>query len=152
MSIRERIGRRAWPWIAGVAVLGLLSTWNPIPSHELPPNTPWHVLLDAGDLTTPAAVVSDTLRSLTQRPIRLTGFMYPLQQSRDQGRFLLSPHPSGCSFHVPGGPNSFVEVFSSEPVRFTYDPVAVQGRFDLAATEEGGLRYQVHEASVQELP
>lgn len=151
MKAADRMTLPAWQLVAGLALLTLLATWNPIPTHELPPDTPWHILLNAGDLTTPGAVVSDTLRSLTERPILLTGFMYPLEQGRGQQRFLLSPHPSGCSFHVPGGPNSFVEVFASEPVRFTYDLVAVQGGFDLAATDEGGLRYQIHGAVVHEL-
>ena len=91
-------------------------------------------------------------RTLVGQPIQLTGFMHPLEQRQGQRRFLLSPYPAGCAFHAPSGPASTIEVFADAPARFTYEPVAVQGVFALAAGNGQGVRYQLHTASVEELP
>ncbi|MEM8556907.1 MAG: DUF3299 domain-containing protein [Bacteroidota bacterium] len=140
-----------WPWLAAVLIAVVLMAW-PRPSHELPADTPWHLLMQAEGLDGPSPILPDTLRLLVRQPIQLTGFMYPLEQSRGQRHFLLSPYPAGCAFHAPAGPTSTVEVFAEDPARFTYEPVAVQGVFALAGGEGEGLRYQLHAASVEELP
>ncbi len=150
--IRDHRKRRPWYLIAGFAFIVLLALWSPVRTHELPPDTPWQVLVNGADLTASPPVLSDTLQRLNTQPIRLTGFMYPLVQQREQSRFVLSPYPPGCAFHVPGNPASLVEVFASEPIQFTYDPVAVQGTFLLSATEDGGVRYQIERAIVEDLP
>ncbi|MEM6783465.1 MAG: DUF3299 domain-containing protein [Bacteroidota bacterium] len=139
-----------WQWPAAAVIAVVLMVW-PRPSHELPPNTPWHLLMEAERLEGPSPVLPDTVRALVGQPIQLTGFMYPLEQQRGQRRFLLSPHPAGCAFHAPSGPTSTVEIVTEAPARFTYEPVAVQGIFALAAEGEG-LRYQLLTALVEELP
>lgn len=138
-----------WPAVAVIAVA--LVAW-PRPSHELPPDTPWALLMQAENLDGPSPVVPDTLRTLVGQPIQLTGFMHPLEQRQGQRRFLLSPYPAGCAFHAPSGPASTIEVFADTPARFTYEPVAVHGVFALAVGSGQGVRYQLHTASVEELP
>lgn len=141
-----------WRWLLVAGAALALVMWSPVREHELPPGTPWPLLMEAEGLDGPAPVLPDTLRRLDGQPIRLTGFMYPLEQSRDQDHFLLSPYPAGCAFHVPAGPASTVEVFTDAPARFTYEAVAIQGVFVLAAGEAGGIRYQLHAATVEDLP
>ncbi|MEM1042206.1 MAG: DUF3299 domain-containing protein [Bacteroidota bacterium] len=145
-----------WRWLLAAGAALALLTWSPVREHALPPDTPWHLLMQAEGLDGPSPVLPDTLRRLDAQPIRLTGFMYPLEQRRDHRRFLLSPHPAGCAFHVPSGapgsPASTVEVFADEPVRFTYDPVAVRGTFALAAGASGGVRYQLLGARLEDPP
>ncbi len=145
-----------WPWLLTAGAILALVTWSPVREHELPPGTPWSLLMDAGGLDGPSPVLPDTLRQLDGQPVLLTGFMYPLEQRRGHRRFLLSPFPAGCAFHVssgtPGSPASMVEVLADEPVRFTYDPVAVRGTFALVTGAQGGLRYQLRKAFQEDLP
>ena len=152
MTVRDFSALPAWPWIAGPALLVMLATWSPIPDHELPPDTPWRVLMAVDNLTAREGAAGDSLTRLVKQPIRLTGFMYPLEQGRNHRRFLLSPHPAGCSFHPPPGATSLVEVFASETVKFTYDPIAVEGVFDLTTPELGEVSYQIRGARVEKLP
>ena len=150
MRLRGRFSSAAWPWILGAGFAVALATWSPVPEHELPPDTPWHVLMDVESHAGPPAW-SDTLRHLDGRPIRLTGFMFPLEGQSQHRHFLLSAHPAGCAFHAPGGPASLVEVFAAEPVPFTYEPVAVRGTFRLAGRAERDVFYQIGGATVEDV-
>jgi len=140
-----------WQWLLVAGAILVLITWSPVREHEVSPGTPWSLLMDAEGPDGASAVLPDTLRQLDGQPMLLTGFMYPLEQRRDHRRFLLSPFPAGCAFHVPsGGPGSpaaMVEVLADTPVRFTYDPVAIRGTFTIANGAEGGVRYQLRRAS-----
>ena len=141
-GFRKSYGR----WVLLAVFFVALGTWNPMREHELPPDTPWHVLMGVENAS--ASTLPDTLRSLEGQPIVLTGFMYPLEHGRGQRHFLLSPYSPGCPFHDHGDPIYTVEVFAEESVRYTYDAVAVQGVFSF--TDEGS--YQLHEATVEDLP
>ena len=84
--------------------------------------------------------------ALAQKPQRVQGFMMPLEPGEKQTHFLLSAVPLSCSFCVPGGPESMVEVKTRTPVRYTLDPVTVEGRFALLNDDPYGLYYRITEA------
>ena len=84
--------------------------------------------------------------ALNQKPQRLQGFMMPLEPGEKQTHFLLSSVPLTCSFCVPGGPESMVEVKTRTPVRYTMDPVVVEGKFATLGDDPYGLYYRVTEA------
>jgi uncharacterized protein len=68
------------------------------------------------------------IRQLDRQQVKLYGFMLPLDQSARQKRFLLASFPPHCSFCLPGGPESMVEVIADKPIDFTYEPIVVAGR------------------------
>ena len=68
---------------------------------------------------------------LDKTQVRLYGFMLPLDQTAKQKRFLLASFPPHCSFCLPGGPESMVEVIADKPVEFTYEPITVAGRMSV---------------------
>ena len=84
--------------------------------------------------------------ALNQKPQRIQGFMMPLEPGEKQTHFLLSSVPLTCGFCVPGGPESMVEVRTKTPVRYTLDPVVVEGRFATLNDDPYGLFYRVTEA------
>jgi hypothetical protein len=71
------------------------------------------------------------IRQLDKTDVKLYGFMMPLDQSAKQKRFLLSPFPPHCSFCMPGGPETMVEVIADKPFDFTYEPIIVWGRMQV---------------------
>ncbi|WP_239024383.1 DUF3299 domain-containing protein [Ramlibacter humi] len=81
--------------------------------------------------------------ALQQKPQRVQGFMMPLEPGEKHTHFLLSSVPLTCSFCTPGGPESMVEVKTKTPVRYTLDPVVVEGRFALLADDPYGLYYRL---------
>jgi hypothetical protein len=91
-------------------------------------------------------VFSKEQLALSQKPQRVQGFMMPLEPGERQTHFLLSSVPLTCQFCTPGGPESMVEVKSKTPVKYTLDPVVVEGRFATLVDDEYGLYYRVTEA------
>ena len=84
--------------------------------------------------------------ALQQKPQRVQGFMMPLEAGERQTHFLLSSVPLTCSFCQAGGPESMVEVKAKTPVKYTMEPVTVEGRFVTLPDDEYGLYYRVTEA------
>lgn len=89
----------------------------------------------------PTSVVA--LHDKTQR---IQGFMMPLEPGERQKHFLLSSVPLTCSFCVPGGPESMVEVKTRTPVKYTLEPVVVEGKFAVLHDDSYGLYYRITDA------
>ena len=83
---------------------------------------------------------------LNQKQQRIQGFMLPLEPGERQTHFLLSSVPLSCSFCVPGGPESMVEVRTKTPIKATMEPVVVEGRFHVLADDPYGLYYRMTDA------
>jgi hypothetical protein len=78
---------------------------------------------------------------------RIQGFLMPLEPGEKQKHFLLTSVPLTCSFCLPGGPESMVEVFTKTPVRYTMEPVVVEGKLAVLADDSYGLYYRIKDAS-----
>lgn len=85
-------------------------------------------------------------QALHQKTQRLQGFMMPLEPGEKQTHFLLSSVPLTCSFCTPGGAESMVEVRSKAPVKYSLEPVTVEGRFAVLRDDDHGLFYRVTDA------
>jgi hypothetical protein len=119
------------------------------PFAPLPQRTdvvPWSLLTTIQTKTEKNKVLpvfSKDQLALNQKPQRVQGFMMPLEPGEKQSHFLLSSVPLTCGFCVPGGPESMVEVKVKTPVRYTMDPVIVEGKFATLSDDPYGLYYRV---------
>ena len=110
---------------------------------------PWSMLSDVKTKSVknrllpvfPAPVVS-----LNQKTQRIQGFMMPLDPGEKQKHFLLSSVPMSCSFCTPGGPESMVEVTTKTPVKYSLEPVVVEGKFAVLNDDPYGLYYRMVDA------
>lgn len=84
--------------------------------------------------------------ALNQKTQRIQGFMMPLEPGEKQTHFLLSSVPLTCAFCVPGGPESMVEVKTKEPVKYSMEPVTVEGKFAVLNDDPYGLFYRITDA------
>ncbi|WP_374435694.1 DUF3299 domain-containing protein [Inhella sp.] len=91
--------------------------------------------------TFPAAV-----QALHQQKVRVQGFMMPLEPGDKQKHFLLSSVPTTCNFCVPAGPEGLIEVRSTVAVRYTLEPVVMEGLLAVLKDDPYGLFYRVVEA------
>lgn len=110
---------------------------------------PWSVLSDLTRKTTKTGIVpvfNARQQSMHQTVQRIQGFMMPLDAKPTQTHFLLTSVPLTCSFCIPGGPESMVEVKAKTPVRYSIEPVVVEGRFQVLSNDPYGLFYRVTEA------
>ncbi len=81
------------------------------------------------------------VKELDKQQVKLFGFMMPLDQAKKQKRFLLAAFPPHCSFCLPGGAESLVEVIADQPIEFTFEPIVVAGR--LAILEDDVVYYRL---------
>ncbi len=84
--------------------------------------------------------------ALHQKTQRLQGFMMPLEPGERQKHFLLTSVPLSCPFCTPGGPESMVEVRTRTPVRYSMEPVVVEGQFSVLRNDATGLYYRMLDA------
>ena len=110
---------------------------------------PWPLLTDLAKKTTKTAVLPQfnaAQQALHETVQRVQGFMLPLDAKATQTHFLLTAVPLTCSFCIPGGPESMVEVRAKTPVRHSLEPVVVEGRFLLLKNDPYGLFYRMVDA------
>ncbi|HVE48259.1 MAG TPA: DUF3299 domain-containing protein [Casimicrobiaceae bacterium] len=84
--------------------------------------------------------------ALDRKDMRVQGFMIPLDVGDKQKRFLLTAVPMHCSFCLPAGPDSLVEVVAKTPVKYTFEPIVVAGRFSVLKDDSTGLLYRLSDA------
>ena len=87
------------------------------------------------------------IQDLDQKTVQVSGYMIPLGYEEEQTHFLISAWPGdGCYFHLPGGPNSVIEVKAQRGMAFTYDTIAVEGKLELLRDDPYGLLYRMVDA------
>jgi uncharacterized protein len=91
-------------------------------------------------------VFSVFVQALNEKTQRVQGFMMPLEPGDKQKHFLLSAVPLTCSFCTPGGPESMVEVKTKSPVKYSMEPVVVEGKFAVLNDDSYGLYYRMTDA------
>ena len=84
--------------------------------------------------------------ALSQKTQKIQGFMMPLEPGEKQRHFLLTSVPLTCGFCLPGGPESMVEVRTKTPVKYSLEPVVVEGKFQVLSDDPYGLYYRVTDA------
>ena len=94
---------------------------------------------------------SKDILALDRKDAKIQGFMIPLDVGDKQKRFLITAVPTHCSFCLPAGPDGLVEVIARTPVRFTYEPIVVAGRFTVVNDDASGLLYRLSDAAQVEV-
>jgi hypothetical protein len=163
-------------WMLGVALsacllpLGALSQLSSPLEGGLPigsgpgvhsPNSPFAPLPQRADVL-PWSVLTDvkphvvnkrllpvfpaTVQALNGKVQRVQGFMMPLEPGEKQKHFLLTSVPLSCSFCTPGGPESMVEVYIKSAVKYTMEPVVVEGKLAVLSDDPYGLYYRIKDS------
>ncbi len=83
------------------------------------------------------------VQALNNQTVKVQGFMMPLEPGDKQKHFLLSSVPTSCTFCVPSGPEGLVEVKTLTPVKYTLEPVMVEGKLSVLPKDPYGLYYRI---------
>jgi uncharacterized protein len=113
---------------------------------DLPGVLPWQLLgtvkiVQSRDRFVPEYPPS--VARLDGKEVKVQGFMLPLEAGDRQKHFLLTSTPQTCAFCVPAGPEGIVEVRTRSPVRVTFDPIVVSGRFEVLKDDPMGVFYRI---------
>lgn len=131
----------------GAGVHGANSPFAPL--SERNDVVPWSVLTSVKTKNEKNRILPVFTRdqtALSEKIQRIQGFMMPLEPGEKQKHFLLSSVPMTCAFCTPGGPESMVEVKTRTPVKYSMEPVVVEGRFAVLNDDPYGLYYRVTDA------
>ena len=94
------------------------------------------------------AVFPRAMEDRRDRPLRVAGFILPLEASSRSAHFMVVRRNTGCPFCPPNAPTEAVEVFSDAPVSYTGQEVVATGRLKLVSSSAEGLFYQLQHATV----
>jgi hypothetical protein len=147
MSFAQAQTNVQMPAGAGPGVHGADSPFPPLKARA--DALSWEMLTDVKMQSSKGAMVpvfTPTQVALDQKVQRVQGFMMPLEPGDKQKHFLLTSVPMTCSFCVPGGPESMVEVKTKVPVKYTLDAVLVEGKFAVLRDDSYGLFYRMTDA------
>jgi hypothetical protein len=124
-----------------------LDAFKPLP--EIKGVVSWKTLAQVQPVKVKDRVVpqfSDNVLKLNATEVRLQGFMLPLEMGERQKHFVLAAMPPTCSFCLPGGPDSLVEVRARTPVKYTLEPVVLSGKLTVLKDDPNGLYYRLTDA------
>ena len=86
------------------------------------------------------------LKPLNGKAVKLQGYILPLEAGQVHRRFLLSAWSPSCPFCLTAGPEAMVEVKAKSAVKYSLEPVVVQGRLELLDNDPSGLFYRLVDA------
>ena len=89
---------------------------------------------------------SDAVLDLDSKPVRVQGFILPLDMGDQQHHFLLSAVPPHCPFCMPAGPDAIVEVVAKKKVAYGFEPMILSGKFAVLKNDPTGVLYRLTEA------
>jgi uncharacterized protein len=89
---------------------------------------------------------SAAVAALDTKEVKVQGFMMPLEMGDKQSHFILSATPQSCSFCMPGGPESMVEVKTKRPLAYGMEPVLLSGKLSILKDDPTGVFYRLTEA------
>jgi uncharacterized protein len=81
--------------------------------------------------------------ALNNREVKIQGFMMPLETGEKQRHFLLTITPQTCAFCIPAGPEGMVEIRTKTPIKVTFEPLVLTGKFEVLANDPMGLYYRM---------
>jgi hypothetical protein len=128
----------------GAGVHSPLSPFAPLPRRN--DVVPWSLLTDVSTRVENLRIIQlypAAVQALDKKRVRVQGFMMPLKPGEMQRHFLLTSVPLTCSFCLPGGPESMIEVRTREPVKYSLGIVVVEGRLQVLQSDPMGLYYRI---------
>ncbi len=86
--------------------------------------------------------------ALNNKPVKIQGFMMPLQPGDAQTHFLLTATSQTCNFCLPAGPEAMIEVKLPKAVRVTTEPIILSGKLLVLSDDPLGVYYRLAEATL----
>ena len=127
---------------------GMPAPMQPLP--EIKGVVSWNTLAKVKQIKTKDRILPEFSKEITElnnKEIKVQGFMMPLEPGEKQKHFLISVTSQSCSFCLPAGPEGVVEVKTTTPVKYTFEPVIVSGKLSVLKDDPMGLYYRLTDAT-----
>lgn len=92
-------------------------------------------------------IFSEDVEKLDGKEITIKGYIIPVEGYKSHTEFVFSAFPYNMCFFCGGaGPETVMEVVSSEPVKFSTEAIQIKGKLHLNSTDINKLIYSLSDA------
>jgi hypothetical protein len=92
-------------------------------------------------------VFSDQVQAMAGEEIEIKGYVIPVEGYKSHTEFVFSAFPYNMCFFCGGaGPESVMEVYADEPIKYSPEPITIKGTLELNATDVNRLIYALNGA------
>ncbi|SEP85524.1 hypothetical protein [Neolewinella agarilytica] len=94
-------------------------------------------------------VFSEGIQALEGEMVEVSGYIVPVEGYKSHTEFVFSAYPYNMCFFCGGaGPETVMEVTSTEPVKYSTERIKLRGRLALNSDDINRLMYVLTEATV----
>lgn len=92
-------------------------------------------------------VFGEEVKTLAEEEVLIKGYIIPVEGYKSHKEFVFSAYPYNMCFFCGGaGPETVMEVFSLEPVKYTAEPIVLRGTLELNSSDINRLMYILKDA------
>jgi len=97
-------------------------------------------------------VFSQDIKKLEGKEVTIKGYIIPIEGYKSHKEFIFSAFPYNMCFFCGGaGPETVMEVFATEAIEYTAEPVMIRGKLELNSTDVNRLMYSLSEVTKVEM-
>lgn len=94
-------------------------------------------------------VFADEVRALNGKIVEIKGYIIPVEGYKNQKEFVFSAFPYNMCFFCGGaGPETVMEVFAKESVKYTAEAIILRGKLELNDSDVNRLMYILNNAEM----
>ncbi len=94
-------------------------------------------------------VFSEEVKKLSGKEVKVKGYVIPVEGYRSHKEFVFSAYPySMCFFCGGAGPETVMEVYAKEPIKYSPDPIVLKGKLELNDADVNRLIYTIRDAEL----
>ena len=94
-------------------------------------------------------VFADEVRALNGKPVEIKGYIIPVEGYKNQKEFVFSAFPYNMCFFCGGaGPETVMEVYAKESVKYTAEAIILRGKLELNDSDVNRLMYILNNAEL----
>lgn len=96
-------------------------------------------------------VFSEEVKKMDGQVIEVKGYIIPVEGYKSHKEFVFSAYPYNMCFFCGGaGPETVMEVYAKEAVKYTAEPIVIRGRLELNDSDVNRLIYALHDVELAE--
>lgn len=96
-------------------------------------------------------VFSPALKELEGQEVTIKGYIIPVEGYKSHTEFVFSAYPYNMCFFCGGaGPETVMEVYAAEAIKYTAEPVTIKGKLELNDSDINRLIYALNDATLVE--
>lgn len=91
-------------------------------------------------------VFSQEILAMEGKIVTIKGYIIPVEGYKSHKEFVFSAYPYNMCFFCGGaGPETVMEVYAKEPIKYTAEPITIKGKLELNSTDVNRLIYALND-------